>query len=62
MARFAVATGIGIAVGAVLGAGFGAWMLNDLPFGIGIGMVFGAGTGALVSIAADACRQHPRGV
>jgi hypothetical protein len=51
--RFAVVTGIGIAVGAVLGAGFGAWMLDDLPFGIGIAVVFGAGAGALASIAAE---------
>lgn len=52
LARFAVATGIGITLGAVLGAGFGAWTLDDLPFGIGIGVVFGAGAGALASIAA----------
>jgi hypothetical protein len=53
LARFAVVTGIGIAVGAVLGAGVGAWMLDDLPFGIGIAVVFGAGAGALASIAAE---------
>jgi hypothetical protein len=49
LARFVLVTGIGIAIGAVLGAGFGAWTLDGLPLGIG---VFGAGAGALASIAA----------
>jgi hypothetical protein len=35
LSRFAVATGIGIAVGALLGLWIGAWMLDGMPFGIG---------------------------